>query len=180
MNSITDNNYKEWIGRFLNAETSIDEERALYAYFSRRDLPADAEKYREMFGWYASMGGESRANVRRMHPLRILPLKWWQWAGVAAIVAVLFTVGFNMRSDRAADEAYAYSGSYIIRDGQKITDLDIVLPEIEMAEREVEMRLASFDYEFDNFDERLNTSVSLDFGMNNPDVRNIVETSLKY
>ncbi|WP_305156098.1 hypothetical protein, partial [uncultured Duncaniella sp.] len=68
----------------------------------------------------------------------------------------------------------------IIRDGQKITDLDIVLPEIEMAEREVEMRLASFDYEFDNFDERLNTSVSLDFGMNNPDVRNIVETSLKY
>jgi len=49
MNNITDNNYNEWVDRFLNAETSMDEERALYAYFSQRHLPPEAEKYRRMF-----------------------------------------------------------------------------------------------------------------------------------
>ncbi|WP_302105467.1 hypothetical protein, partial [uncultured Duncaniella sp.] len=65
-------------------------------------------------------------------------------------------------------------------DGEKITDLEIVLPEIELAERKIEMRLASFNNEFDSFDERFNTSMTSDLDMDNPNVRNIVETTLKY
>jgi len=42
------------------------------------------------------------------------------------------------------------------------------------------MRLASFNNEFDSFDERFNTSMTSDLDMDNPNVRNIVETTLKY
>lgn len=182
MNNITDNNYNEWVDRFLNAETSMDEERALYAYFSQRHLPPEAEKYRRMFGWYDSIRQSDNKETNRKSynpPIRVLPLKLWQWAGAAAVIAILITVGLSMRSHRY-DDAYAYSGSYIIRDGEKITDLEIVLPEIELAERKIEMRLASLNNEFDSFDERFNTSMTSDLDMDNPNVRNIVETTLKY
>lgn len=48
MNRINHNNYREWVERFLDAETTVAEERELYAYFSRPDLPEEANKYRRM------------------------------------------------------------------------------------------------------------------------------------
>ena len=38
MNPIDHNNYRQWVERFLDAETTLAEERELYAYFSRPDV----------------------------------------------------------------------------------------------------------------------------------------------
>lgn len=186
--TINDNNYAEWVDRFLDAGTTVEQERALYAYFSRPDLPPGAEKYRPMFSWYSSLpatASPAETSAPASSPrLRILPLKAWQWASVAALVAVLFTVGFNMRSSRDTTDPY-YSEGYILRDGQRITDMDLVLSEIERAESEMNTRLAVFGAgdsdEFEAFDRRADELMTAAFDMDNPDVRDLVtRTSLNY
>lgn len=188
---INDNNYAEWVDRFLDAGTTLEEERELYIYFSRPDLPPEAEKYRPMFSWYSSLpcagstsaGTDSRA--QRPSRMRILPLKAWQWASVAAMIVVLFAIGFNMRSSADHAESY-YSEGYILRDGQRITDIDMVLSEIERAEMEMNTRLAAFGAgdasdEFEAFDRRADELMTAAFDMSNPDVRDLVTTtSLNY
>lgn len=41
MNSIDKHNAEEWIKRFLDGETSNDEEQALYRFFARKMCHAD-------------------------------------------------------------------------------------------------------------------------------------------
>lgn len=55
---INDRNITRWVERFLDGDTTCAEENELYRYFSRRNLPAEVEQYREMFAWYSSLGGE--------------------------------------------------------------------------------------------------------------------------
>lgn len=170
-------------GAFLDAETTVSEERELYAYFSRPDLPEGARKYRKMFGWYEAMPAQEAtaspqpaASVRSSHALRILPLRPWQWAGVAAVVALLFTIGLSLHrsSDALDDDDYIYA-SYIIRDGHKITDPDVVDAELGRIEARINRQLAAMDSRLESYD-RLDVMPDTE----NPEIRNFIETSLKF
>lgn len=188
---INDNNYTEWVDRFLDAGTTLEQERELYAYFSRPQLPPGAEKYRPMFSWYTSLPDAPGHTVARLHRtssssrLRILPLKAWQWASIAAMIVLLFAIGFNIRSSADIPDSY-YSEGYILRDGQRITDIDMVLSEIQRAEMEMNTRLAAFGAgdasdEFEAFDRRADELMTAAFDMSNPNVRDLVTTtSLNY
>lgn len=192
MNEINNTNISQWIEKFLDGDTTCAEERELYHYFSRKDLPEEAEPYREMFAWYASLQqAASVTELEKVHDshadtpaskVRILRMRAWQWISVAAILAILLTVGFMLRpsTSNISEEYMAYRGSYIIRDGKKITDLNIVVPEILRAEQFLNESVEEVDRSFDEMDRAMMNSVSSELDMSNPAVREAVQTAFEY
>lgn len=192
MNEINDTNISLWVEKFLDGETSCAEERELYRYFAQKHLPAEAEPYREMFKWYSSLlageaaesldGAAHESDTKGNSKVRILRLRPWQWVSVAASIVLLFALGAIFRPSTAAlsDEYMAYQGSYIIRDGKKITDLSIVVPEIQRAEQMLNDRVSEVDRSFDEMNQAMINSVSSNLDMSNPSIREAVETALEY
>lgn len=145
------------IARFLAGATTNAEERTLCDYFAGHDVAPGLAHYRPMFGWYAggcreeqlpgsglqsrqqapavqTPAGCSRSVRRRRAAVR--PLAWA--LGLAASLLLLIGAGLGYGHYQARLQEYAaYEGSYIIRDGKKLTDIREILPELKVAEREV-------------------------------------------
>ncbi|MDE7145982.1 MAG: hypothetical protein K2O30_07530, partial [Duncaniella sp.] len=176
---INDRNIAKWVERFLDGETTCAEEAELYRYFSRPVLPAEMEQYKDMFAWYSTLSsGKDTANSptdaqksdNRVRILRLLP---WQWISVAASIAILLAIGFIFRpagNSALSEEYMAYEGSYIIRDGKKITDLSIVVPEILRQEQMLNERIQAIEMSFEDADDIMRRSVESSVDMSNPDV----------
>ena len=45
---------EDLLDRFFEGQTSNEEERVLYKFFARPDIPAHLERYREVFGYFES------------------------------------------------------------------------------------------------------------------------------
>ena len=45
---------EDLLDRFFEGRTSNEEERVLYEFFARPDIPAHLERYREVFGYFES------------------------------------------------------------------------------------------------------------------------------
>ncbi len=131
MSRLNDQNARQLLKLFLDGETSIAQEKQLYDYFSRRDLPADMEDYREMMSWYASLSVDKK--VSRIRPLQRFGFKW---ISVAAAVVLLLAVGLPLYRDyEIRQNLYAaYEGSYIIRDGVKIDNIPAIIDQLLEAE----------------------------------------------
>lgn len=126
---------RQQIERFLDGMTSNAEEQELYRYFASDDVPGSLRQYREMFRWYA--GGMQTSLPRRSRVRRM-----WFRVGVAASFLALVGIGFGWYRHQERAELYSlYEGSYIVRDGKKITDISQILPELQKQEREA-MRLS--------------------------------------
>ncbi len=184
MNNNDISQIRSLIDRFMEAETSIAEEKRLSDYFASGNVAEELLPYREMFGWYDSLSQESNPDTGRQPEkatrMRILPLKLWQWASIAAMTALLFTAGLYLRTsaEDINDTYLAYQGSYIVRDGKKITDLSIVVPEAERIERELEARLSDLDNQIEDVDNRINASITSGLDMDNPLVSAIMDDAL--
>ncbi len=108
------------IERFLDGETTNSEERELYDFFASGDVPAELEPYREMFAWFD--GGYGMGET----PKVTAPRRRHRFAKVAATVmaaAAAVIIGLMLQQPQT------YVESYIIRDGMKITDPEIVARE---------------------------------------------------
>ena len=125
---------------FLDGETTPEDERELYKYYSGKQVAPDLECYRQMFAWYdnleSSPSGKS-ANKRNT-----------RFFATAAAIAALFLVGVGLTIGISSDEAEPsydriYAGSYIIRHGKKITDIKEILPELQKADRIVDSTLTA-------------------------------------
>ncbi len=117
---------------FMAGVTTCADEKDLYTYYNGADVAPDLEQYRDMMRWYAS--GMTAAKPKRKMTRRVVRI--WQMAGIAAMLAVVITAGIAyMDRQHELRETYAmYEGSYVIRDGKKITDLNEILPDIKRAE----------------------------------------------
>lgn len=190
MDRINHTNYNEWVERFLDAETTLDEEREIYAYFSRPDLPEDARRYRKMFGWYEKLPAQEsqphtampKETAKRL-PIRILPLRPWQWAGVAAVVAVLLTIGLNLRHSSpeapVTDDDGYICASYIIRDGKKITDSNLVRAEFDRIQSHMDDYIAAMESRMDKLDESPD-DMDIHIDTDNPEIQNFINTAFKF
>ncbi|MBR1889415.1 MAG: hypothetical protein IJ816_02180 [Alloprevotella sp.] len=112
------------IDKFFAGETTLAEERRLYAYFSRTDLPAEFAPLRALFTDLGTVGspfaGTSKFRV------------WRKVVAVAASVVLICGVGYTaVRSYQSRQLARQYAGSYIIMDGVRQTDLRAIRTEIE-------------------------------------------------
>lgn len=186
MDRINDNNYAQWVERFLDAETTLDQERELYAYFSRPDLPEGALRYRGMFGWYEQMlpsDDTTASKPARTPAVRLLPLRKWQWGCVAAVVALLFTAGYMLRTPPAMYNYVAEDGTicrgYMIRDGKRITDRAIVSAEIDRINSEMDDHFRNIDsYLDDDPMMQIREEILSEYDSADPEVRSMVEAAL--
>lgn len=139
------------IARFFDGDTSLADEQKIYEYFAAGHTHSDLQKYGPMFGWYAN-------NLQTVQKSR--SHHWVRWAAAAAIVGVIGTVAIKLVNRPQQDDnslAEMYAGSYIIRNGQKITDINKILPEVLAAQKMADEILAEnqkiTDYTID--DEKL-------------------------
>jgi uncharacterized membrane protein YvbJ len=146
-------NIKELLERFFEGETSNEEEQILYRFFSLDDLPEEWVRYKPVLKYFESgfadeMSANELPTSKTMSSKRKL---WITWSGIAASFLLLLSIYF-LTANETLDP---YAGSYIIRNGVRITDLDQIRPELEAAiqkslllEQEAEQlieRLSSID-----------------------------------
>lgn len=134
-----DKSMEQLVEKFLDGATSNSEEKALYDYFASGKVARRLEKYRAMFLWYA--GGMTTpmpdAEVRAPFKRFADRLSWRAVAGVAAAALLLVTAVIGIFQHRKTELLYAtYEGSYIVRNGKKITDLKRILPDLRRIEND--------------------------------------------
>lgn len=135
---INKQNAKEWVERFMNGETNNDEEQALYRFFAQKGLPRELKKYQAMFAWYA--GGMKEPLPVHTHHRHIRQLYIRISIAAAIVLASGAGVKYYLAYQQQQEELEIYEGSYIIRNGKKITDLKKILPELKRSDRMAEER----------------------------------------
>jgi len=122
------------IDAFLNGATSTIEEENLYAFYKEApvgSIPSELEAYRPMFAWYSGLKAEDKKPKATFW-------RRFRYAGVACAVAVIVFGGSLVTKNALMDEnpLYAqYDGSYVIRDGKRISDMDLIFNTVIQAER---------------------------------------------
>lgn len=124
------------IERFLNGETTLAEEQTLYDYFQGQEVDKELQTYQEMFRWYANGMPEDVLEKKTRPRKAIVKRMRWTFIGVAASLLILIGIGV-WNYQRLQEEYVIYEGSYIVRDGKKITDIKEILPELKATERKV-------------------------------------------
>lgn len=122
------------VAAFFDGATTPAQEECLYAFFHNSpegSLSAEMEAYRPMFAWYSGLKAEK--------PLATVSF-WsrFKYIGVACASAALVAGASFIAKDAMAydNSLYAqYNGSYIIRNGQLISDMDLILGTVLQAER---------------------------------------------
>lgn len=111
------------IEKFFNGETSLSEERRLYAYFNRGDIPVDLQCYRPIFSGFASLP-DPQPMRKKLHFIR------WS-AGIAASLVLLCGSfwAWNAYEDHMLQARYG--GSYMIVNGKRIDNLKKIQSSIE-------------------------------------------------
>ena len=122
---------EELIERFFEGQTSNEEERELYDFFSKENVPVHLLPYRRIFAYFET-GIKEEFNHQPEKPKNIQSvrkIKISTWSSIAASLLIL--ISFGIYHFTREKEFNPYEGSYIIRNGVKITDPKIVIPEIE-------------------------------------------------
>jgi len=123
---------EELIERFFDGQTSNEEERELYDFFSSENVPEHLLPYRQVFAYFETGIKEEESNHQttgRKNVQSFRKKKITIWASIAASILIL--ISFGIYHFTREKEFNPYEGSYIIRNGVKITDPKIVNPEIE-------------------------------------------------
>jgi len=122
---------EERIERFFAGESSNEEEQELYAFFSSENVPEHLLQYRPVFVYFESGIKDEeidrQPDLKNIQSLRKKRISFW--ASIAA--SLLFLVSFGIYHFYKEKDFNPYEGSYIIRNGVRITDPKIVNPEIE-------------------------------------------------
>lgn len=117
------------LDRFLEAETTLEEERRLYAYFSQAEVDPSLESYRAMMQDYAALMPVEQVQ----QPARRVTLQTWirYASGIAAVVALAFmgTWSYSAYQTRRLEDIYG--GSYMIVNGERVDNLREIQAQIE-------------------------------------------------
>lgn len=130
---------EELIDRFFEGLTSNREEKELYAFFAQENIPEHLQKYRPVFAYFEN-------GIRDEKPNDFTPKvssqpkkkRLWLWSGIAA--SLLLVTGLRILHPKDGEHFNPYEGSYIIRKGVKISDPEIIRPEIERSLYRVSMQ----------------------------------------
>jgi hypothetical protein len=127
-----DNHIEKLLERFFEGYTSNAEERQLYDFFASRDVPKHLLPCKPLFAGFEAI---PEAFCENGPPVRRKSYgKWILWSGVAAALLVLLLLNPFGYGNKPPNP---YEGSYIVRNGVRITDLEIIRPELEATVRQV-------------------------------------------
>ena len=116
---------EDLLDRFFEGQTSNEEERVLYEFFARPDIPAHLERYREVFGYFESGIALDFSETPELRlPAKEISYKrkiGWAIAVCVAASLLLFLVNTVFMNQNASFNPY--EGSYIVRNGVVMTDI---------------------------------------------------------
>jgi len=128
------------IARFFEGRTSQEEEKALYGFFAQEALPPTLEAYKPLFACFdgltdldidalATLDADTLAQKEAATAHRLTHRPLWRSLSAAVLVLAFSVAALHIfNSNRTFDP---YEGSYIIRNGVKITDPELIRPHIE-------------------------------------------------
>jgi len=121
---------KRLMDRFLEADTTLEEERRLYAYFSQEAVDPSLEPYRQMMNDYAALLPAEKEHPVSTKHVALRP--WIRWAsGIAAFLALAFLGNWSYRAYETNRLEGIYGGSYMIVNGERVDNLRKIHQEIE-------------------------------------------------
>ena len=128
---LTNKNITDYIDRFMEGETTNEEEQAIYRYFRSADVPKHLEAYKPMFAWYEQGMPDKSSNRHRADsgsPKKRFRFSISRWkAGIAALLVL--AIGLGVVATSGEEEAWAcYEGSYVEVNGKRITDVEEIMP----------------------------------------------------
>ena len=82
-------NIEKLVEKYLNAETTLQEEQILQEYFTSSNVAAHLQEYSMLFGYFKQSKDESFTKTIQLKPEK--PKKNWKWLSVAASVVLLFS-----------------------------------------------------------------------------------------
>ncbi len=128
--------------RFFEGETSNAEERELYAFFARPDLPEYLKSYRPVFEYFETgIADEVKEDTPVSKPsLKVPFMKKWLWIGIAVAASLLLFLLLNKGDGGREEDFNPYAGSYIIRNGVKTEIPEEVARELDKVIRDSEKR----------------------------------------
>jgi|TARA_B110000967_G_C18805785_1_gene520953 hypothetical protein len=92
------NRIDQLLVKYLDAETTLQEEALLQDYFQNSNVAPHLEEYRALFGYFAESKTERYTKTIQLNTQQ----KNWKWLSVAASVVLLFSVykGYENNQDR--------------------------------------------------------------------------------
>jgi hypothetical protein len=98
------NNIEKLLQKYLNAETTIAEEKVLKNYFASNEIAPHLEEYQALFGYFSISKTEKLTK-----PIQLKSKKSnWKWLSVAASIILLMSVytGYQNNQQRKAEKIY--------------------------------------------------------------------------
>ncbi|WP_456379026.1 hypothetical protein [Lutibacter sp.] len=98
-------NIERLLEKYLNAETTIAEEKVLKNYFLNDTIAPHLEEYQTLFGYFSTSKNERFTKTIQLNSQK----KNWKWLYVAASIVVLISVysGYENMQQRKAEKVYA-------------------------------------------------------------------------
>ena len=91
--------------KYMEASTSVAEEKELRTYFSQESVPTHLKQYAPMFQYF-SLAKEERFTKQ-------VPLKtrrdYFKWASVAAVAVLMFGIYFGNEYQKQKEAEFAYN-----------------------------------------------------------------------
>jgi len=91
--------------KYLEASTSIAEEKELRAFFSQESIPARLEQYAPMFQYFSLAKTE---RFTKQVPLKTKRINF-KWVSVAAVAVLVFGMYFGNEYQKQKEIDYAYN-----------------------------------------------------------------------
>lgn len=126
---------EDLLERFFDGETSNEEEKQLYHYFAQPDIPEHLRHYKPVFNYFEKrLEGELKGRTEPFRPVVQTgrkPGSYWITVMVGVVASILILLMVRPLFPGDDDKFNPYEGSYIIRNGERITDINIIKPELE-------------------------------------------------
>jgi hypothetical protein len=106
--------------RFLEGETTLEEERELYAFYRSEEVPDDLLSLRPLFVGLEEIQLETPSITSKKKKG-----DWRKWVMIAASVLVLFLLGGSFLWQQQQNECVAYV------ENERVTDRDCIMQELE-------------------------------------------------
>ena len=97
-------NIEKLLEKYLNAETTIAEEKELKNYFTSNNVAPHLQEYQALFGYFSTSKNERFTQTIQLNSQK----KSWKWLSVAASVVLLVSVytGYQNNQQRKAERMY--------------------------------------------------------------------------
>lgn len=148
-------NIEDLLERFFEGKTSNTEEQQLYAFFGQPDVPSTFLPYKEMFGYFETgIIEECEESPELVLPVKTKRRTRVMWLMAVSVAVSLLFLLFNTVGVKQSVPFNPYEGSYIVRNGVSITDMNEVGPVLETTLQRIEQQQKRVEQLLENANNR--------------------------